>query len=179
MFWFYLLLFIISASYLTLNYIFSYWKRRNIPYLKPTLLLGNLGPCLRGQASIGVNLQNLYESTNEAVVGIYSLFRPMLLIRDAEIIKNMLTTDFSYFHDRGVTNGHPKIDPIAHNMFGMEGLKWKATRAAISPAFTAGKLRTMIPTVLDIGENLRKKLAVSAENGDIIDIKELCVRYVD
>lgn len=176
MLWLYLISFLIGVIYLIINYVFSYWQRKNIPFIKPTLLFGNLGPSIRRQISIGVNLKNLYDTSNEPIVGIYSLFRPMLLIRDAEIAKTILTTDFSYFHDRGVMNGDPKTDPICENIFGMDGLKWKSIRSKISPTFTLGKLRVMIPTVLKIGDILQKKLDKSAENSDIIDIKELCAR---
>lgn len=172
----YLLVFLFGAVYLTLKYIFSYWKRKGFPYIEPTLLFGNLGPCGMHKSSLGLNIRDLYDKSTDAIVGIYLFFRPALLVCDAELAKTILTTDFAHFHDRGVFNGDPKKDPIAENIFAMEGQKWKTIRNKLSPTFTSGKLRAMIPTVLRIGEKLSDKLDLSAANAEIIDIKELSVR---
>lgn len=172
----YLLVFLFGAVYLALKYVFSYWKRKGFPFIEPTLLFGNLGPCTMHKCSLGTNIRDLYEKSSEPIVGIYCYFRPALLVCDAELVKSMLTTDFASFHDRGIFNGDPKTDPIAENILSMEGQKWKTVRNKISPTFTSGKLRAMIPSVLRIGEKLSDKLDLSAANAEIIDIKELSVR---
>jgi len=46
---------------------------------------------------------DVYKKTpNEKIVGCYMLQRPILLVRDMEIVKNILVKDFSNFHDRGM-----------------------------------------------------------------------------
>lgn len=172
----YLLLLLISVIYLSLKYVFSYWKRRGVPYIEPTLLFGNLGPVAMQRLSVGASLQKLYEQSSDAVVGIYLFTRPALLVRDAEIVKRVLSTDFAHFRDRGIANGDPVADPVADNFFGMEFHKWKATRSRLSPTFSTGKLRAMIPNVLPIGDKLCEKLGSSADTAEAIEIKELCVR---
>lgn len=172
----YLLLLLISVIYLSLKYVFSHWKRRGVPYIEPTLLFGNLGPVAMQRISVGALFRKLYEQSSDAVVGMYIFTRPALLVRDAEIVKRVLSTDFAHFQDRGVANGDPVTDPVAESIFGMKAHQWKAIRNRISPSFSSGKLRAMIPTVLPIGEKLCSKFGLSADNSEAIEIKELCVR---
>lgn len=137
---------------------------------------GNLAAaCLRKQ-SIGMNLYDLYRKTNEGIVGVYMLFRPALLVRDADLVKDILTTDFVHFYDRGVFHANPNSDPMALNIFSMKGQTWKSLRTKLTPAFTTGKLKGMMPTIIDISENLQRKLESMAENGEIVEMKDLVTR---
>lgn len=82
-------IFAISA-YLYIVHIYSYWKRRNIPYLKPVFPFGNFGKNILQKISIGELTQELHNSGDEPVLGFYAALRPSLLIRDPEIIRNIL-----------------------------------------------------------------------------------------
>lgn len=42
----------------------------------------------------------LYKVTNEPFIGIYSAFRPILLVRDPALAQSILATDFEYFNHR-------------------------------------------------------------------------------
>lgn len=172
----YLLLFVLSAAFLWLKYVFSHWQRKGFPYIEPSLPFGNLaGACLR-KRSIGMNLYDLYHQTNERIIGVYLFFRPALLVRDAELVKAILKTDFDHFHDRGVFHADPNHDPIASNMFVMKGQMWKSVRTNLTPAFTSGKLKAMMPTIIQISENLQRKLDPMAEKGEIVEMKDMMTR---
>lgn len=102
MFVLYLLILFGSACYLWMKFVYSYWSRTKFPYLKPNIPFGNMYDSATGKKSMGVNLYELHKSSSEPIIGIYLLFRPALLVRDADLAKNMLTTDFANFHDRGI-----------------------------------------------------------------------------
>lgn len=176
MFLLYVLLFVLSASLLLLKYIFTYWRRKGFAFIEPSMPFGNLTSSMLMKKSIGMNLYELYRKTNEGIVGIYLLFRPALLVRDAELVKAILTTDFAHFTDRGIFHADQAHDPVALNIFSMKGQMWKSWRNKLTPAFTSGKLKGMMPTILDISENLVRKLKPLAENGEIVEMKDLMTR---
>lgn len=172
----YLLILVTSVLYLWIKYVYSYWSRTNFPYLKPTIPFGNVAHSSTGKKAMGINLYDLYNSCSEPVIGIYLLFRPALLVRDADIAKTILTTDFTSFYDRGVY--HNPNDPIACNMLMLPGQEWKRIRAKLTPTFTSGKLKGMMPAILRIAEILDRKLAEPAKHAKIVEVKDLLIRFV-
>lgn len=174
MFTVYLLLFAITAIYLLFKYTFGYWERKGFAYIKPTFPFGNLGLVATGKASFGVNVYELYKKSTEQIVGVYFMFQPALLVRDPELIKKILITDFDSFHDRGVFSSEK--DPFSQNLFSLPGQKWKALRAKLSPTFTSGKMKGMLPTIISIGQHLQNNLKPLAEKGEIVLISEQLTR---
>ncbi|XP_031639015.1 probable cytochrome P450 6d4 [Contarinia nasturtii] len=171
----YLIIVALSVFYLWLKRVYNYWERLGFPSIKPTIPLGNLSDSFLGRKSIGKELYDLHRSSNKPVEGVYFLFKPALLFRDAKLIKNILTTDFASFYDRGFYH-NPK-DEVAGNMSMKSGQDWKNLRAKLTPAFTSGKLKAMMPTIIQIAQNLNRKLSPSAQNNAIVDIKDLTIRF--
>lgn len=135
----YTLILLGSVFYLWIKRVYSYWERTKFPYMKPSFPMGNVSDSAMGRKCMGMNLYDLYNRSNEPVVGIYLLFRPALLVRDADLIKRILSTDATSFYDRGIY--HNPDDAVANNMLMMTGQEWKSTRAKLTPTFTSGKLR--------------------------------------
>ena len=83
------------------------------------------------------------------IVGIYGpLGSRTLLIRDLELVKNILVKDFDHFVDRRPLDLSKKANKYFEGMLmTMTGEKWKSMRAIMSPVFTSGKLKTMIPSI--------------------------------
>jgi len=90
-------------------------------------------------------------------VGFYVLDKPFLLIRDRELVKNILVKDFSYFADRYVS-ADPN-DRIGYaNLFFIRNPTWKAIRMKLTPFFTSGKMKKMFDLMLVCVENLDEYL---------------------
>lgn len=174
MFAVYLLIVVLSILYLWVKRVYSYWDRLGFPYIKPSIPFGNLSNSWFGRKSIGKELYDLHLSSKKPIEGVYFLFRPAIIVREASLVKNILTTDFASFQDRGFY--HNPNDQVAANMFMKSGPDWKSLRAKLTPTFTSGKLKGMMPTIIQIADNLKQKLATSANNNEIIDIKDLTVR---
>lgn len=164
-----------TAIYLYLRHVYSYWSRHGFPYLKPSIPAGNLNRLAKREQCFGENLFELYKQSAEPFVGIYMLFKPALLVRDAELTHQMLTVDFASFHDRGVYC-NPKYDPLSDNIFAMNGNRWKSMRAKLSPAFTTGKLKAMLPTLMTEGDRLTNYLEKFADQKDVVEVKDLMSR---
>jgi len=74
---------------------FNFWQKLGIRYVKPTPSVGNLKDCVLLKTTIGEQLQRIYnEHSDKAYVGIFSFDKPGLLIRDLELVKNILVKDF-------------------------------------------------------------------------------------
>lgn len=174
---FYLVILLLSILYLSIKRVYSYWERTKFPYIKPLIPFGNVSEAALGRKCMGMNLLDLYNSSNESIVGIYLLFRPALLVRDADLVKCILSTNANSFYDRGIY--HNPNDPVANNMLMMTGQEWKSTRASLTPTFTTGKLKGMMPTIIGIGERLREKVSNAANIGESVEIKDLTIRCMN
>lgn len=169
---------LVATLALWLRHIYSHWAREGVPHLKPTVPFGNLADVILRRTSFGINLFNLYRSSSDAVLtGIYLLYRPALLVRDADLAHVMLTTDFRCFHDRGTFHS-PQHDPLTSHLFNMTGDTWRTYRAKLTPSFTSGKLRSMLPTILVEGENLKRFMQPLAAGRQVVQMKWLIDRLV-
>lgn len=171
---FYLLIIALSVLHLWLKHVYNYWERLGVPSVKPSIPFGNLSNTWHGRKSVGKELFDLHRSSNQPVEGVYFLFRPALILRDASIIKNVLTTDFAHFHDRGYYF-NPN-EPVAASLFMKTGQDWKSLRAKLSQTFTSGKLKAMMPAIIQIADNLNEKFRAFADNNGIVDVKDFTIR---
>nr|CAD7423587.1 unnamed protein product [Timema monikensis] len=119
--------FVISFLFFTRH--FNYWVKKGVPCLTPTPFVGNLLPMLRLQECPGVLVASLYNGApKHPYVGFFIFDRPAFLIRDPEMVKNILVKDFEYFSDRH-TSADESADPLgAKNIFLLKGPKWKYLR---------------------------------------------------
>lgn len=166
------------AIYFGLRYIYSYWRRKGFPELTPSIPFGNLTSFMKQETSFGVNLCNLYWESKTPLLGIYLFFKPSLLVCDAFLAKRIMTTDFEYFHDRGVFHA-PEQDPVSAHLFSMPGQAWKDLRVTMTPLFTAGKLRSMFSILLNSGQQLSSHVENGLSAGQtVFEVKDLMSRYV-
>jgi len=168
---------VLAAVYVYFKVSFNYWKRRNVPYAKPTFPFGNFGDMLFRKASIGHLFENIYkELDGEKYGGTYGFTKPAVIFRDPDIIKNVLVKDFSSFHDRGFYVDE-ELDPLFGHLFLLQGKRWRNLRVKLSPTFTSGKMKMMFQTLVDCGIELRSILEKSASDEEIIEIKDILARY--
>lgn len=86
----------------------------------------------------------------EPVVGYISVRTPQLMIRDPELIKEVLSKGFRYFAANDFSDVvDEKSDPLfARNPFCLSGEKWKNRRADITPGFTNSRVHISCTTCL-------------------------------
>lgn len=135
-----LTLFIVSfmSLYVFLKRSYSYWKRNGFKTLPDVnLLFGHFKATFAQKESVGLFFLRVYRSTTEPFIGVYGLLRPILFIRDPELIRAILIKDFAHFSGRGV-HCNEDYDPLSAHLFTLCGQKWKNLRAKLSPTFTSG-----------------------------------------
>lgn len=96
---------LVFASLLLLYYYltqtFDYWKIRGVKGPKPILIFGNVKDVMRAKISISIFLKNMYDKyKDERMVGIFEKDVPSLILRDPDLIKDVLIKDFSVFPER-------------------------------------------------------------------------------
>lgn len=94
---------IVCTIYLWAKYVNGYWHRNNVSYVPAKPLVGNVGKSLLFQQGVADLFSELYQHENgedSSVLGIQVVHKPGLLIKDPEVIKNILVKDFNSFSDR-------------------------------------------------------------------------------
>nr|CAD7462466.1 unnamed protein product [Timema tahoe] len=169
---------IISALYLFLTRNFNHWKKKGIPYLKPTPFFGNLKDIILQKQHIGEYLRTAYEKTSgEPYFGLFAIDKPVIVAKDIDVIKNILVKDFDKFSDRSLSPVE-SVDPLsAKNLFGQKGLKWRHLRVKMTPTFTSGKLKKMFYLVDECAQKLTEIIEQESVKGKPILVKETMARF--
>lgn len=153
--WFYVLAILVGfvgASYLWMRQRFSYFRSKGITEEPGWFPIGGKGSwkMLSGQIAFTNTTDHIYkEYPNEKVVGTYGPFgSQMLVVRDLELAKHIMIKDFDHFVDRRQIDISRKANKYFMDMLTMmEGDRWKTMRNILSPVFTSGKLRNMMPII--------------------------------
>lgn len=172
-----LLSLLVVLLFLVNKYLFTHWKRKGIPQGTPIFFFGDFKNVFLHCESIANIVQNIYLSSKQnKIFGAYLSYRPMLFINDPKLIRDIMLKDSSSFPDRGVhVNGD--FDPLSEQIFFQAGSKWKKFRNKLTPAFTSGKLKAMLPIVSMNGRRLNDFISKNIEQGkDILDIRDLVAR---
>ncbi|KAF5301547.1 hypothetical protein FQR65_LT08852 [Abscondita terminalis] len=131
---------------------YSYWKKCDVPFPTPSFLVGNVGKAFLLKESISDVFLDLYRQyEGYAYVGFYNFLSPALVLRDPELINNVLIKNFENFQDTSIRTA----DPIAGvNAFFTGGEQWKRLRKQISPQLSSVKMKYMYVHI----ENVCKQL---------------------
>lgn len=100
------------------------------------------------------------------MVGFYSFDKPRLLLRDPELIKNLLIRDFNNFSNKMVSGNYKDIIG-SHTLFLLKNPFWKNLRYKLTPIFTSGNLKNMFGLMLEICDDLYGYLDNLKINGKV------------
>ncbi|XP_073959890.1 cytochrome P450 6B6-like isoform X1 [Choristoneura fumiferana] len=172
---------ILGALYLYFTRTFKYWEKKGVKHDTPLPLFGNWAPVLLAKKSEVDFINDLYwKYPDERAVGYYRSSRPDLLVRDPNIVKRILTTDFQYFYARGIvemSNDPENIEMIRKHLVIVEGDIWRLLRQSSTPAFTSGKLKAMFPLIVERAERLRERTRAISAGARHVDARDLMARY--
>jgi cytochrome P450 family 6 len=145
---------------------FNFWKKLGVPYIKPLPLFGNLKECVSLKVTVGKHLKNLYDQhADKPYVGIFSFDQPSLLVRDPNLVKNILVKDANIFADRIITV-NTNLDPMfGKALFTIKGQRWRQVRVNLTPVFTSGKMKNMFHLVVLCCKDLTDFLDIEVVGG--------------
>ncbi|XP_059061355.1 cytochrome P450 6B2-like [Achroia grisella] len=133
---------------------FNYWKDRGVVGPKPIPLFGNIKQVARRIENVGETVAKIHHQfPNEKVVGIFRMTTPTLLIRDLDLIKQVMIKDFDEFSDRGIEFSK---EGLGANLFHANTETWRVLRNRFTPLFTSGKLKNMLHLMVERGDQFIK-----------------------
>ncbi|XP_017785219.1 PREDICTED: cytochrome P450 6k1-like [Nicrophorus vespilloides] len=155
-------------EYITQSY--DHWRKRGIPYVRPSFPFGNIYPLVSLKKCYGDILAQLHNSSKGPVVGYWAINNPFLLIRSPELIKNILVKDFNHFSERAVSsNNHDRI--FNDMLFSMHFHDWKILRTKLTPLFTTTKLKYVMHIFRESAQEMIDYL--EEVSGDAVDCKQI------
>lgn len=166
------------AFYLLKRYIFDfdYWKKRNVPHPKPVPFFGNtFGITCGNQPLFEFHLKHYRQFAGQRFSAYYDFGRPVLVVRDPDLISRILVKDFGHFQDRGFPYDEQK-EPLTANLFNMGGQRWKNVRTKTTSCFTTGKNKLMFDTIIDSMQTLKNTIDNALHAGGEIEIKDILAR---
>ncbi|KFO78913.1 Cytochrome P450 3A13, partial [Cuculus canorus] len=109
------------------------------------------------------------------VWGFYDGRQPVMGVMDPQIIKTVLVKEcYSTFTNRR----HVDIVGVLSNAISLaEDEQWKRIRTVLSPVFTSGKLKEMLPIMKHYGEVLVKNVQKQIEKDSTVSVKDLFGSY--
>jgi cytochrome P450 family 6 len=173
-----LILGVAGAFYFFMNRRFSYWSKRGVPFLEPSIPFGNVFDLVRRKSSFGDMFKQFHDKCKGGYIGVYLAAQPTLVVKDLELLKKILIKDFDHFTDRGFFIDE-KIDPLTGHLFSLSGQKWHHLRNKLSPTFTSGKLKAMFSTFVDCGKTLQDNISSNIGKPALedIEIRDLFARF--
>ncbi|KAI8436318.1 hypothetical protein MSG28_004357 [Choristoneura fumiferana] len=145
----------------------QYFGSRGVCTLPPLPLFGNLTAITFGRENFVESIAAGYNAfKDERYFGIYQYHIPTLVPRDPELIRRIMVADFASFSDRGV-----HIDEDCS--------KWRSMRAALTPAFSASRCRSMAPLMATCADSVLKYLRARIQDAEELDVNEITTSYVN
>lgn len=174
--WLAVILLVTAASFTLFTiytiYCQTFFWRKGIPGPTPTPYLGSFSLFIK-KGVIGTDIE--ITRTYGKVAGLYVGNLPSVLVSDVDLIKQLCIKDFSKCPNRTLPLGEDKY--LKGGMSLTRDENWKFIRSSLSPAFSSGKIRQMVPIMQHCADSLVKKLKEDTSNGETIDICPYCGAY--
>ncbi|XP_076416471.1 cytochrome P450 3A21-like [Peromyscus maniculatus bairdii] len=164
------------ATILVLLYLYGtsshgLFKKLGIPGPKPLPFVGTMLNYRRGISKYDIECHKKYGN----MWGLYDGLLPVLVITDADMIKNVLVKEFySIF-----TNRH-FFGPLGFMKKGIttsENEEWKRIRSLMTPVFSSGKLKEMFHIIQEYGDALVKTMNREVEKGKSVNMNKVFGAY--
>jgi len=152
-----------------LNEYNNYWHKKGIPGPKGNVYNGSMMDMLTSINEFDkANVEKYGKVYGCVINGI-----PELVVQDLDILKDILIKNFEYFPDRAGCEKINKKDLRASFLTMKKGDDWRRIRHQITPAFTSGKMKKLIPVMKFCSDEFIKYLGKYAEDGTDIPLKDV------
>lgn len=156
----------------------NYFNDRKIAFKRGIPMIASNYKFFIGTEDFQTDFLNYYNQfPNNRFCGLYELHKPLFMIRDPKLIKQITVKDFDHFaNHRGNIDIH--ADPLlGRSLFFLKNHEWREMRTTLSPAFTGSKMRMMFDIVVNVIEGSMQKIKEKIDRvGDEMEIKQLMSR---
>ncbi|XP_017479440.1 PREDICTED: cytochrome P450 3A41-like [Rhagoletis zephyria] len=164
---------ILAVFYFYIKHKLSYWSKKGVPHLEGNPLTLGINFKLFSQGP-EIYTKDQFERCGK-VYGVASAFRNVLVVNDAELIKQIMIKDFHLFMDKPTQGTWDDMWNL--NLFMSGGDAWKRIRTIVSPTFTSGKLRAMHSVMHNCVKMLVNHLENVANPSAEVNIKEVITGF--
>ena len=178
--WWALLLGLFLAFYLYVKKKMTLFEKLGIPHQPGTFPFGSdvMWKMISQKIAFVKMTDVLSEEFPDAkIVGYYGIFgTPSIVVQDLELIKKIMIKDFDHFMDRRPFSLHPDTNKYMIKMMSIQtGQEWKNNRTMMSPIFTSGKLKQIMPTIHECSDDYLKHLQkIDKSDLDVKKLMNLC-----
>ncbi|CAL1292654.1 unnamed protein product [Larinioides sclopetarius] len=151
----------------------SLWQNLGIPGPKPNLIFGNILELYRKGP---VECHEEWVKKYGRVLGYFYGMKPVLLVTDPYLLKNIFIKDFNKFINRESFNPLHVYSPKherSQSILNLPGQAWKYVRSVLTPTFTTAKMKQMSGSMKSSIETMLEILQEKAQKGigfDIFDV---------
>ena len=176
-----LVLFLLFYRMITKN--FDRWEKAGIAFKPGHFPYGsvNIFKEKKNFSQYVIDMTN--EFKEERFFGWFMFGKPMLMINDVELVKNIKVKDFSHFvdpqdeHTAKMSRMGGDLDRLFNqNVGSAKGEEWKDVRSSLTPIFTSGKMKHMLKFVVDVSKGLFTEMERQTEKGEF-ELKELTGKF--
>jgi len=167
----------IASLIVVLAVLFLYWsgtrgfadlKNLNVPGPKPVPFLGSF---LETRKYGGLHLMYLdYIKKYGKVFAICLGGRPSLVVADPELLKQIMVKDFPNFHNRFLIQQSTSNTSFSKTVLNARDDTWKRIRNTLTPTFSAGKMKLMVPLIEKACDTLVEKLDKIVDSDQSVDM---------
>lgn len=141
---------------------FTFWKRQGIPAIPGIVFSWATQPFHEFTIKRWKEFGRIY--------GGYSINHYILIVNDAKLIRDYSIKENHKFPER--FHAHLGTSSIRHSLFMMTANEdWKRIRSIVSPAFTSGKLKSMLTLINHVVDNFIQHLDKQSNSNEKFDIK--------
>ncbi|CAH1257924.1 cytochrome P450 3A43-like [Branchiostoma lanceolatum] len=119
------------------------------------------------------NTQYTASDFSSSVMGFFNGMTPILLISDADMVKEILVKQFHKFVNRQREVQDINIKPSSRQVFQLRDEDWKNVRTALTPAFSSSKLKQMKAAMNSCADQLVENLNSFATTKESFDVKQM------
>ncbi|KAM3826986.1 cytochrome P450 3A24-like isoform 2-T2 [Vipera latastei] len=149
----------------------NFFKKLGIPGPRPLPFIGTFHEYRHGVLQFD---QICFEKYGK-LWGIFDGRQPVMAILDPGLIKTILVKEFyTYFTNRRDFGLNGNLDTALTVVVDEQ---WKRIRSALSPTFTSGRLKEMMPIINHYNEILVQNLQKKVEKDEVIDMKLIFSAY--
>lgn len=176
MLWYYVIPILILVFFYFKN-AFNFWRNRGIPQRTQWNILGDFWDVgFKYHSNEKIDLMYKEFKNKAPFFGFYSLWVPMAIITDLDLMRSVLVKDFNNFVDHGMYHDE-EADKLSMHLFSIEGEKWRRMRNALSPVFTSGKMKSMFHIIEEKGRDFVEFLERGSKNPDGLCMKSTNTKF--
>ncbi|KAF2894284.1 hypothetical protein ILUMI_11889 [Ignelater luminosus] len=162
---------------------FSYWKERNVPSYSTLQTWSEIFFSLIQYRALPDAIIKLYKDfPNSRYFGGYQFSKPIIIIRNPDLIKQITVKDFDHFVDHSMfapMETEEKIELWQKNLVSLKGDQWRDMRATLSPSFTGSKMKMMFGLMTDCAKQFVKYFKDQNENTIELEMKDVFTRFTN